>query len=901
MKNSINIFNALNESLEKEFKAKRKAKLKESEEHIDIEALVNKFDENYNFLYNAEGGVAGEEEAVEAFDKYIKNPEFKKYVAAYGNYVGDFISSDREAAAFMFAMEDLGYLDKIDSMSESVEKPIDESPVLEPRYDSRKSFYGKAKVEDDKLYSYNTLVAEIKDGKPVVYGLYSQTTARHIKEWLRQNGFKAESSKQIMNDYGVKEESAPIEDNKMEEIVEGIVKDIVNEAIDEDGTIVKAIQDAFDGSDFIVYGIQFVDDCTVKFQVSAFGPDGEEMIREVSLDIPKSKDYDEVKTVVEDWMQEHNSPDLFYEGLTGVKSLKEAKVTDYVSPEELDDLIKNNPVLGNTVNSYRVLDDMIIEITTDMGKSFYKIVTDTGDKLEAYWIDKDGKALGDTFILKEGEVVTVQNTQTEPDYIISDVTVLDTVGDGDVQSPDIDALLTLIDESLKSEYSNEWGRIKTLSSSKNEAYSYALVDISTPEILKEFEEKGIEDAAIGKNLILESLPLGMFKFKVNNLNGITKYSKVTDNPQQAIYEWVESEFLHEAKEEKVKELEILKAKTEKETIENYIENRIDLRQEIENIKMFIELGKQVKASEEMKPAIQKRMYAFAAEMPHNIEVSNKEDKYELSFGSLDKTVEIIFGKQWVKETEEIPEVVELKEAYEQFNIGDIEVVFNPETYECLYSIPSAEVKDKKINLTKVPSVDTPYDTNTIIKSYIETKFGVLPSEEEKKMIDQGEVSAPEQDLAPIPTDDVEVPVELDTELEEDELPEEPTEGEPTSEVPVEDELPTSETGNAIFMKIRPKQPTNIESLRQRTFDGDTPESNYIVVDNIDLNDEDWNDLTSDLTKQQSYLSGIQPIDRKNYSFNVVKLTNAESNFDLLVDPLGYNYPRYIAIIDKQVQ
>ena len=502
----------------------------------------------------------------------------------------------------------------------------------------------------------------------------------------------------------------------------------------------------------------------------------------------------------------------------------------------------------------------------------------------------------------EGEIVTIHNTQPEPDYVISDVTVLDTIDNGDVQSPDIDALLTLIDESLKSEYSNEWGRIKTLSSSKNEAYSYALVDISTPEILKEFEEKGIEDAAIGKNLILESLPLGMFKFKVNNLNGITKYSKVTDNPQQAIYEWVESEFLHEAKEEKVKELEILKAKTEKETIENYIENRIDLRQEIENIKMFIELSKQAKASEEMKPAIQKRMYAFAAEMPHNIEITNKDDKYELSFGSLDKTVEIIFGKQWVKEVEEVPEVVELKESYEQFNIGDIEVVFNPETYECLYSIPSAEVKDKKINLTKVPSVDTPYDTNTIIKSYIETRFGVVPSEEEKKMIDQGEVSAPEQDLAPIPTDDIEVPVEIDTELEEDELPEEPTdtEIEMEPEAPVEDEVPTSETGNAIFMKIRPKQSTNIESLRQRTFDGDTPESNYIVVDNIDLNSEDWNDLTSDLTKPQYYLEGIKPIDRKNYSFNVVKVTNAEANFDLLIDPLGYNYPRYIAITDKEV-
>lgn len=97
-------------------------------------------------------------------------------------------------------------------LEESV-KPIKEAPYYElsPRYDSRKSFYGKAHVDtgdnDDKnkLYSYDTLVAEIKDGKPVVYGTYSATTLRHIKDWLKQNGFKAETSKQIMQDYGVNE------------------------------------------------------------------------------------------------------------------------------------------------------------------------------------------------------------------------------------------------------------------------------------------------------------------------------------------------------------------------------------------------------------------------------------------------------------------------------------------------------------------------------------------------------------------------------------------------------------------------------------------------------------------------------------------------------------------------
>lgn len=95
------------------------------------------------------------------------------------------------------------------------ESKLTEAPVyrLNPQFDARQSFYGKAQVDtgdkgdQNKLYSYDTLVAEIKDGKPVVYGTYSQTTLRHIKEWLKQLGFKAETSKQIMNDYGVKDES----------------------------------------------------------------------------------------------------------------------------------------------------------------------------------------------------------------------------------------------------------------------------------------------------------------------------------------------------------------------------------------------------------------------------------------------------------------------------------------------------------------------------------------------------------------------------------------------------------------------------------------------------------------------------------------------------------------------
>lgn len=79
---------------------------------------------------------------------------------------------------------------------------------LKPEFDSAKSFYNKAVVEIDEngnkhLYSYNTLVCELDGLNSVakVYNVQSQTTLRHIKEFLRQNGFVADNKKQIVADY----------------------------------------------------------------------------------------------------------------------------------------------------------------------------------------------------------------------------------------------------------------------------------------------------------------------------------------------------------------------------------------------------------------------------------------------------------------------------------------------------------------------------------------------------------------------------------------------------------------------------------------------------------------------------------------------------------------------------
>ena len=77
----------------------------------NIHKFAEKFQEEYNFCYDCGDRVAGFSEAVDEFDARIKNPHFAEFVGEFANYRGDLISSDREAAAFMFAMESMGVLD----------------------------------------------------------------------------------------------------------------------------------------------------------------------------------------------------------------------------------------------------------------------------------------------------------------------------------------------------------------------------------------------------------------------------------------------------------------------------------------------------------------------------------------------------------------------------------------------------------------------------------------------------------------------------------------------------------------------------------------------------------------------------------------------------------------------
>lgn len=73
--------------------------------NIGMEKFCEQFQKEYNFLYDCRGDVAGYDEAVSAFDRFqIDHADF---VREFAQYRGDVVSSDREAAAFMFALDSL--------------------------------------------------------------------------------------------------------------------------------------------------------------------------------------------------------------------------------------------------------------------------------------------------------------------------------------------------------------------------------------------------------------------------------------------------------------------------------------------------------------------------------------------------------------------------------------------------------------------------------------------------------------------------------------------------------------------------------------------------------------------------------------------------------------------------
>ena len=75
---------------------------------VSIKKFLKKFQKEYKFLYDNYDNVAGFRDAVNEFDYRIHHDlGFNKMVQEFVIYRNDFISSDREAAAYMFTWAEM--------------------------------------------------------------------------------------------------------------------------------------------------------------------------------------------------------------------------------------------------------------------------------------------------------------------------------------------------------------------------------------------------------------------------------------------------------------------------------------------------------------------------------------------------------------------------------------------------------------------------------------------------------------------------------------------------------------------------------------------------------------------------------------------------------------------------
>lgn len=126
-------------------------------------------------------------------------------VSIDGYYYVDWLDRCITESEFVEWCQEQGYIDEDDDSVDGVGLVS----ALQARFDSRASFYGKAQIDDHDntitLYSYNTKVAEYDKRKHVlhVYGYYSATTARHIREFAKQLGIELPSGTDIAGDWKI--------------------------------------------------------------------------------------------------------------------------------------------------------------------------------------------------------------------------------------------------------------------------------------------------------------------------------------------------------------------------------------------------------------------------------------------------------------------------------------------------------------------------------------------------------------------------------------------------------------------------------------------------------------------------------------------------------------------------
>ena len=176
------------------------AMVKEYDEKFNFNSILNEMNDNYDYLYNNHDNYSYYDEAIQIFDDYF-SVAHKDFIVAFANYIGDFVSSDREIVAFMVALYETGTLYKMGLLEEGehlieirnkeyfYEIAGDKYIRLDKVEDKLINNYNYLQENNDKIHSYgwylnifNELIAKESSELIEAHKLYSDRTFEEDRE-----------------------------------------------------------------------------------------------------------------------------------------------------------------------------------------------------------------------------------------------------------------------------------------------------------------------------------------------------------------------------------------------------------------------------------------------------------------------------------------------------------------------------------------------------------------------------------------------------------------------------------------------------------------------------------------------------------------------------------------------
>lgn len=457
----------------------------------------------------------------------------------------------------------------------------------------------------------------------------------------------------------------------------------------------------------------------------------------------------------------------------------------------------------------------------------------------------------DTLAEQDTTVRVVTSQQEDRDYTITDITELNKVSDGDVQPPiDITGLLNEVDSRLNESIGENWGVINYQSTRYNTetGNSNALFEL----------------CASGKTYLMSMLlEENGTLLKVNNTKGQTIFKRKT-NDAVGLAESYIRQFIPMNEAEKTDKTECdekpLKERLEKAILANDV-----LSNKSAEINYLVDLIGEVKDDGQFFNLVQKKIYAFVAELHANVTPCMPTEKDEQDFATFDKMVEALYGKDFVEVHEDEPKQVKgtetLKESedWEKEEPVECEILYDNEGKPYFMYNDEKEYIDDYIK----------DETGGAIKSL--TAFSALR-------------------IVPSSNGDT-VTVEYlhESNLNEDEAEDVPVADEPGEEKPEEPKNGLG-TGYAAFTR----KPKNLEMVEDKSNYFTDGEASYLICKKQKLNKDEFDKLKDNFLAPNQYCKSFEPLDLDNYSYNVIEFSCDDYDYKLLVDPSGFDYCRYVA-------